>query len=580
MKTMFKLFDALQSHNSPERTAGGIALGAALGFVPWLSLQGLFALILLFGLRVNLVALALSAALAGILDIALLPACHAMGEYLLQNPGLQNFWIFVDNAPLLPFFRLTETSLLGQTLIALLLPAPLYFASRALYPKIQKPLYRWLWEQPFFRNTMGTRLYRLYANYKKKDALRLSGFVTAAGILILVAGYSYFFAGFHLKQRIETIATQLNGAEVSIEPLSWSPFSREMDIKGVSFANYREPMQNLLVIDSVKATLRSDLLWYGRVYVETLTAQGLHYDADRSVSGAIEVPVHVSESSAPAQASVLYGSARAAIGSNPLVNLGLEVGTKDFEGTIRENYANLEVRETLRRLQKRLNEANNEFLNLETRLPSTLDVTRLRESFLSPPTSDTSTPAPATTLARHLSAAEEVCANMKTKLQTLESELFEVVRLSNKDRVRLGDALGIADLTADDLSDALFAHKILNAIERVSAGILWLRQIERPGVRMGEAVSQNRRIGSYHTLYSFDRIAPRLFVASGQIGTPGEALEGSLSALSSSPTLSNSDLKLSLKTKAPLLNDLAVEFTADHRTERKESLKIKTGAFP
>lgn len=168
MKTMFKLFDALQSHNSPERTAGGIALGAALGFVPWLSLQGLFALILLFGLRVNLVALALSAALAGILDIALLPACHAMGEYLLQNPGLQNFWIFVDNAPLLPFFRLTETSLLGQTLIALLLPAPLYFASRALYPKIQKPLYRWLWEQPFFRNTMGTRLYRLYANYKRR----------------------------------------------------------------------------------------------------------------------------------------------------------------------------------------------------------------------------------------------------------------------------------------------------------------------------------------------------------------------------------------------------------------------------
>ncbi|MEZ4751162.1 MAG: TIGR03546 family protein [Bdellovibrionota bacterium] len=580
MKTLFKLFDALQSHNSPQRTAGGIALGAALGFVPWLSLQGVALIVLVFGLRVNLVALGLSTLVALGLDAVLLPYCHAWGEALLQAPALQTFWVFVDNAPLLPFLRLTETSLLGATLLTVLLPAPLYFLSRALYPRIQKPLYRWLWEQPFFRNTMGTRLYRLYANYKKKDALRLSGFVTAGAILSLFALYAYFFAGFHLKHRLESIATQLNGAEVAIDSISWTPLSQEMELKGVSFTNYREPMQNLLVIDTVKATLRPELLWYARLNSKNVEATGLHYDTDRATSGAVEASNSLSVNSAPAQASALYGSARAAMGTNPLVNLGLEVGTKDFEGTIRENYSRLEIRETLRNLQKKLNDTNNDFLNLETRLPSNLDVNKLKQSFLEAHNEDSATPPPAATLERHLASAKEVCTEMQATVQSLEDELFSVIKMTEKDSARLRDTLGIADLDQADFSDALFADKILNAIERVSAGILWLRQIARPGTEVAGAIAQTRNLGNFHTLYSFDRVAPRLYIEKGQLGGPQEALVGTLSGLSSSPTLTASTLRLGLETKAPALQALNVDFVADHRAHRKESLTVKTKAFP
>ncbi|MCB0405651.1 MAG: DUF2062 domain-containing protein [Bdellovibrionales bacterium] len=580
MKTLFKLFDALQSHNSPERTAAGIALGTALGFVPLLSLQGLMAIVLLFGVRVNLVALSAAFVVAMGVDAALLPFCHHLGTILLEMPALQGLWTFVDNAPLLPFFRLTETSLLTDTLLAVVLPAPMYAISRALYPRIQKPLYRWLWEQPFFRNTMGTRLYRLYANYKKKDALRLSGFVTAGALFLVVSLYVYLFAGFHIKQQLESVATQLNGADVSIESIHWTPLSPKMELNGVSFANYREPMQNLLVIDSVTASLRPNLLWYARLYFDNIQASGLHYDTDRQVSGAVEPAPALSEISAPAQASALYGSARAAMGSNPLINLGLEVGTKDFEGTIRENYASLEVREHLRSLQKKLNETNNDFLNLETRVPSDRDINKLKESFLALPNEDAATPPPAATLERHLTATREVCTQMQSRVQELEEELFAILKMSDKDRSRLREALGIADLSQDDLSDALFADKILNAIERVSAGILWLRQIAHPGTRMAQAVGQSRRLGAYHTLYSFDHIAPRLYVASGALGTPDEALQGTLSGLSSSPSLSESTLKITLVAKAPALHPLSVTFNADHRADRQESLQVETGAFP
>ena len=119
LRTLFKLFKVMNSETAAESLAAALALGAFLGFVPLASLQGVLVLLVVLFLRVNvtlaLVTMAVTTLLAGALETTL----HGLGVALLEREGLRGLWSAVDANALLGATRLTNSVVLGGTLVGL-----------------------------------------------------------------------------------------------------------------------------------------------------------------------------------------------------------------------------------------------------------------------------------------------------------------------------------------------------------------------------------------------------------------------------------------------------------------------------
>jgi uncharacterized protein (TIGR03546 family) len=119
----------LRSGQTPRQIAGGFALGAIVGLMPFLTLQGLFLWLLILVLDVNLSAALLSATLFALIAYLLDPLVHALGYFFLVDlPALHGLWTSIYNAPIAPLTRFNNTVVLGSFLCGVVLFLPVYFA--------------------------------------------------------------------------------------------------------------------------------------------------------------------------------------------------------------------------------------------------------------------------------------------------------------------------------------------------------------------------------------------------------------------------------------------------------------------
>lgn len=121
----------LRSGQTPRQVAGGFALGAIVGLMPFFTLQGLFLWLIIFALDVNLSAAFLAVALFSLFAYILDPLFHALGYFLLSDSAaLHSFWTSLYNAPIAPLTRFNNTVVLGSLVAGLLLFLPVYFGMR------------------------------------------------------------------------------------------------------------------------------------------------------------------------------------------------------------------------------------------------------------------------------------------------------------------------------------------------------------------------------------------------------------------------------------------------------------------
>jgi uncharacterized protein (TIGR03546 family) len=121
----------LRSGQTPRQIAGGFALGATVGLMPFLTLQGLLLWLVILILDVNLSAAVLAATLFALIAYIVDPLFHAMGYLLLANSSwLHAFWTSLYNAPIAPLTRFNNTVVLGSFVAGLLLFLPVYFGMR------------------------------------------------------------------------------------------------------------------------------------------------------------------------------------------------------------------------------------------------------------------------------------------------------------------------------------------------------------------------------------------------------------------------------------------------------------------
>jgi uncharacterized protein (TIGR03546 family) len=118
----------LRSGQTPRQIAGGSALGAIVGLMPFFTLQGLLLWLVIFVLDVNLSASLLAVTLFALIAYILDPLFHALGYFLLVDSSfLHALWTSLYNAPFAPLTRFNNTVVLGSFVAGFLLFAPVYF---------------------------------------------------------------------------------------------------------------------------------------------------------------------------------------------------------------------------------------------------------------------------------------------------------------------------------------------------------------------------------------------------------------------------------------------------------------------
>jgi len=121
----------LRSGQTPDQIAGGFVLGAMVGLMPLVTLQGLLLWLVIFILNVNLTAVFLSATIFTLVAFLFDPAFHALGYFFLVDvQSLHGLWSSLYNAPIAPLTRFNNTVALGSFVSGFILFLPIYFGMK------------------------------------------------------------------------------------------------------------------------------------------------------------------------------------------------------------------------------------------------------------------------------------------------------------------------------------------------------------------------------------------------------------------------------------------------------------------
>jgi len=123
------LAKALVLEDNPRRLAFAMALGMVVGVVPKGNLTAVLLMLGILSLRVNLVAVFLSAILFSIFSATCDPICHLIGSGLLHASIFEPLWTFFFSLPFAEWTALNNTVVLGSLVLSIYLFYPTYLAS-------------------------------------------------------------------------------------------------------------------------------------------------------------------------------------------------------------------------------------------------------------------------------------------------------------------------------------------------------------------------------------------------------------------------------------------------------------------
>lgn len=167
LKLLQSLVKALHSDGTPGQVAAGLALGSILGLTPLLSLHNLLVAALILLLNVSVPGAMLGWALAVPLGFALDPMFDALGrQLLLGTPTLVPLWTALANLPVVPLSNFDNTVVLGSLVSALVLLAPVYFASRWAVRRYRETIGERVQRSPLYRALTASRLYGVYRLFR------------------------------------------------------------------------------------------------------------------------------------------------------------------------------------------------------------------------------------------------------------------------------------------------------------------------------------------------------------------------------------------------------------------------------
>jgi len=130
VKLLLKFLKLINSETAPSQLASGVAFGLIVGVSPFFTWHNLVIFLIVCLFRVNLSMFFLSSAFFSIVAFAFDPVFDQIGYWLLVDVSVARpAWIWIASQPILPFFKLNNTVVMGSLALGVALFLPVFILS-------------------------------------------------------------------------------------------------------------------------------------------------------------------------------------------------------------------------------------------------------------------------------------------------------------------------------------------------------------------------------------------------------------------------------------------------------------------
>jgi len=165
LKQIFSFFHLLNSETGTNQLAAGLACGLILGFSPFLSIQTLVLLILIFFFRIQIGAAFVSAFFFKFVAFLIDPIADQLGRSILEASGLRPLFVEMYNMPLVPLTRFNNSIVMGSAAIGVILVIPAFFVFKSLILKYRATVVARFKGTKIWKAFVATKFYGLYNKY-------------------------------------------------------------------------------------------------------------------------------------------------------------------------------------------------------------------------------------------------------------------------------------------------------------------------------------------------------------------------------------------------------------------------------
>lgn len=165
LKQIYNFLKLLNSDTETTPLALGLTLGLILGFAPFLSIQTLLVLLILFVFRIQMGAAFLSAFFFKLVAYMFDTPAHYLGQSILEAEPLRPLFTTMYNIPLVPFTRFNNSIVMGSLAVSVILAPFAYFIFKALIIKYRLLVVARIRGTKFWKALTATKLYDWYAKY-------------------------------------------------------------------------------------------------------------------------------------------------------------------------------------------------------------------------------------------------------------------------------------------------------------------------------------------------------------------------------------------------------------------------------
>ena len=167
LKQLFAFIRMINSDTGHNQLAAGLCCGLIMGFAPFISIQTLLVLALVFFFRIQMGAAFISAFFFKFIAWLADPVADILGRYVLEQESLRPLFVAMYNMPLVPMTRFNNSIVMGSMIASLLLVIPMFFVFRLLILKYRVTVVSRFQQSKIWKAWTATSLYNMYCTYAK-----------------------------------------------------------------------------------------------------------------------------------------------------------------------------------------------------------------------------------------------------------------------------------------------------------------------------------------------------------------------------------------------------------------------------
>ncbi len=162
LSSLAKLLNALNSEVAPWQIALALCFALPVALTPFWGLHNLLILLVVLLVRCNISAFLFGLAVFSLLAMLIDPVSVRLGESLLSNPGLQDFWTGLYQNDFWRLMGFNHTLTLGGFVIAAMAFAPLFVLFRVLILQYRVRVMAWVNKLKIVQALKASKFYNIY----------------------------------------------------------------------------------------------------------------------------------------------------------------------------------------------------------------------------------------------------------------------------------------------------------------------------------------------------------------------------------------------------------------------------------